>query len=316
MDSPPQNPKMGLLTACSFPNWYENFEKITIKSYIIPIPANVLDYLRDDMIILPKECIPDDEENNDDQEEDEEEEDVISFPDFSGKIYEMLKGNLPGGAFVKTNWHCARDAHWIMPGQSLKVLDVAEVYQLLKASNFSKMDLSPERGFDSGFNFCLILRKWQEINPANEFRCFVRDHTLLAISPRAWPEYYEHIYQQKSDIVRDICTMFKEHIKNRFPLKDYVFDVVRERKDSVQLVDFAPFAPEHTHSLAFEWLELEDEEKFPTGGEDEPEFCYLKESIGIQPKQKDLYGVPLEFTTLTSGHGDATVAEHLTNLGL
>uniref|UniRef100_A0A1L8DDE0 Uncharacterized protein n=1 Tax=Nyssomyia neivai TaxID=330878 RepID=A0A1L8DDE0_9DIPT len=305
MDCPKQ--ELSVLGACSFSNWYDKFEKITIKSFLIPIPNHVLDYLRDDIIILPKECIPDDEETTD-------EDSSVSFPEFSNEIHGILT-KLPGGAFLKTNWHCARDAHWIMPGQSLRVRNLDEVYQLLKASNFSKMDLSPERGFACGFSYFIVLRKWQEINPASEFRCFVRNHTLIAISPRAWPEYYEHIYQQKSDIIRDICTLFKEYIKNRFPLADYVFDVVRERKDSVQLVDFSPFDQQYTNSLAFDWLELEDDEKYPANGEDEPEFCYLKEDIGIQPKQKDLYGLPLEFTSY-AGNSEASVAQHLTELGL
>uniref|UniRef100_A0A1B0D129 Uncharacterized protein n=1 Tax=Phlebotomus papatasi TaxID=29031 RepID=A0A1B0D129_PHLPP len=312
MDCPPKKQEMGVLGACSFNNWYSQFEKITIKSFIVPIPNHVLDYLRDDMIIMPRECLDPTEDDDDASEE----EIRVSFPEFSTQIRKLLRDKLPNGAFLKTNWHCARDAHWIMPGQTLKVRDVSEVYQLLKASNFSKMDLSPERGFASGFNFCIVLRKWQEINPASEFRCFVRGHTLIAISPRAWPEYYEHIYQQKSDIIRDICTLFKEHIKNRFPLADYVFDVVREKKDVVQLLDFAPFDQQYTNSLAFEWLELEDDEKYPSGGEDEPEFCYLKQDIGIQPKQKHLYGLPLEFTTLASGNSEGSVAQHLTDLGL
>ncbi|XP_055691843.1 cell division cycle protein 123 homolog [Lutzomyia longipalpis] len=314
MDSPPKKQEMNILEACSFGNWYEKFEKITIKSFLLPIPNDILDYLRDDIIILPRECLPETEEEEEETIEEEEDSSTVSFPEFSGEIQRILQ-RLPGGAFLKTNWHCARDAHWIMPGQSLRVRNLDEVYQLLKASNFSKMDLSPERGFACGFNFTVVLRKWQEINPANEFRCFVRRHTLIAISPRAWPEYYEHIYQQKSDIIRDICTLFKEYIKNRFPLNDYVFDVVRERKDSVQLVDFAPFNQEYTNSLAFDWLELEDDEKYPANGEDEPEFCYLKENIGIQPKQKEIFGLPLEFTTF-AGNSEASVAQHLTELGL
>ena len=36
-------------------NWYDQFRENTIKTHIIPIPEEVLTYLRQDMVILPKE---------------------------------------------------------------------------------------------------------------------------------------------------------------------------------------------------------------------------------------------------------------------
>lgn len=47
--------KVDQILNCSFDKWYKLFEKITIRSEIIPIPKNVLDYLRiGSTIILPK----------------------------------------------------------------------------------------------------------------------------------------------------------------------------------------------------------------------------------------------------------------------
>lgn len=47
--------KVDQILNCSFDKWYNLFENITIKSEIIQIPKNVLDYLRSNStIILPK----------------------------------------------------------------------------------------------------------------------------------------------------------------------------------------------------------------------------------------------------------------------
>lgn len=51
------------LHICSYPNWYKDYEKVAIESTCLPIPANVLQYLLDEIIILPKECIPMSEQN-------------------------------------------------------------------------------------------------------------------------------------------------------------------------------------------------------------------------------------------------------------
>ncbi len=34
--------------SCSFSNWFEKFKKVTFKSAVIPIPPEILNYLRSD----------------------------------------------------------------------------------------------------------------------------------------------------------------------------------------------------------------------------------------------------------------------------
>lgn len=66
----------------------------------------------------------------------------------------------------------------------------------------------------------MVLKKWCDIHPGSEFRCFVKGRSLVAISPRHWPSYHEHIATERNDIVSDIVSLFKEKIKEAFPLKD------------------------------------------------------------------------------------------------
>lgn len=53
------------LRTCAYFNWCEKFSKITVKFDIIPIPKDVVEYLKDEIIILPKECYKLDEEAED-----------------------------------------------------------------------------------------------------------------------------------------------------------------------------------------------------------------------------------------------------------
>lgn len=151
------------------------------------------------------------------------------FLAFSELLKQTIK-ELGGAAFIKTNWHCPKDAFWITTGQTMCCKDIVDIYQLLKASSICKEDLNFHglEGYcdgtadnstsDSNTNQYLILKKWYDIHPASEYRCFVRDRKIIGISPRDWPQYHEHICSQKLDIVSDIVSMFKEQIKHRFPL--------------------------------------------------------------------------------------------------
>lgn len=204
------------------------------------------------------------------------------FPEFSASLSRAIS-RLGGAVFVKTNWNSPKDAFWITAGQTMCCKDITDVYQLLKASGTCKENLacfnlpiydssglheatvSTSSGSSSSStdtsncensNHCLIFKKWHEIHPGTEFRCFVRNRKLIGISPRDWPQYHDYICAQRTDIVSDIVSIFKEHIKPKFSLIDYVFDVVRDSKDRVFLLDFSPFNEKYTESLAFEWNEL------------------------------------------------------------
>ncbi|KXJ70688.1 hypothetical protein RP20_CCG022758 [Aedes albopictus] len=287
--------------ACMFVNWYGQLKKNTIKSFVIPIPDDVLAYLRQDLVILPKECstLHSSEDTKtkhfnsyDDQfSDDEEDEELPEFPEFSKKLADAIE-KLGGSAFVKGDWHCPKDAQWITLGQSLCVKDITDVYQLLKASSFCKEDFA-ERSPANSSGYHIILKKWRDIHPGSEFRCFVRNKSLVAISPRHWPSYHEHIAVERSDIVSDIVSLYKEKIKDSFPLKDYVFDVYRPAKDHVVVLDFYLYGKGHSDSLAFDYDQLDAEAATATiEEEDDPEFRYLPEDCGIQPNRRNNYGFP------------------------
>ncbi|XP_040168735.1 cell division cycle protein 123 homolog [Anopheles arabiensis] len=307
--------------ACMHVNWYELFRKNTIKSCIIPVPDDVLAYLRQDMLILPKECsnftdvstgegfqtthynaFDDQFDGTDSEGEDgaDDDQEQPAFPEFSQSLTDAIQ-SLGGNAFLKSDWHCPKDAQWITLGQSLCVRDITDVYQLLKASSFCKEDFR-ERSEVNGSGYHVVLKKWRDIHPGSEFRCFVRNRSLVAISPRHWPSYHEHIARERSDIVNDIVSLFKEKIKETFTLKDYVFDVYRPAKDNVIIMDFSLYGKGHSDSLAFDYDQLDDEAQVATiEEEDDPEFRYLPNDCGVQPIKRNVYGFPQDFCNFFQG---------------
>lgn len=67
----------------------------------------------------------------------------------------------------------------------LRCTSPADVYLLLKSSDFISHDLDPETVFQyckerpQGYELELVLRKWYPVDRVREFRCFVRQEMLL-----------------------------------------------------------------------------------------------------------------------------------------
>lgn len=98
--------------------------------------------------------------------------------------------------FPKLNWSSPRDASWIATTNTLKCHNPADIFLLLKSSDFIAHDLAHayEDCSDAAPEGCpkdeagvqrrpktvqLILRKWFDLAPSMEFRCFVRDNELV-----------------------------------------------------------------------------------------------------------------------------------------
>lgn len=89
----------------------------------------------------------------------------------------------------------------------------------------------------------------------HEFRCFVSNRTLHAISQyhcyTKFPALQDsaHVLQ-----IRDTITKFHDAVKNGFPMADYVLDVVVFPDMSCHVIEVNPFGP-HMSSGAglFNW---------------------------------------------------------------
>jgi len=144
---------------------------------------------------------------------------------------------------------------------------------LLKGSDCTFHDLDvhdklPRAPSDSPFPVVLVLREWFNLNPAHEFRCFVRERNLTAISART-STYYDFLLpdEVRQSIVERIGSFFDSVISPQFRLSDFIFDVYLKNptkiavsspatKPNMKLVDINPFAT-YIDPCLFTYEELE-----------------------------------------------------------
>ncbi|TPX36690.1 hypothetical protein SmJEL517_g01389 [Synchytrium microbalum] len=267
---------------CRFSSWYPIFASQTIKSKIIPLPAEFVAYLHADGVFLPldqnglpqpsrysdaddRDIDEDDDETASELEEDEQ--DLPSFPDLRASITEAIK-ELGGAVFPKLNWSSPKDAAWITTTGTLKCVDPSDIFLLLKSSDFIVHDLDhafddvlpPKDGTEGGdeiHSFDLVLRRWYEYAPSMEFRCFVFDGRLLGISQRD-NNYYEFLRPMHDDILSAVQKFISLSVSKKFPVATYVVDVYLYRTNlKVSIIDFNPFRYA-TDALLFSWSEIMD----------------------------------------------------------
>lgn len=65
------------LRTCAYTNWYKKFRKITYDSVCIPLSDEMINYLLDEIIILPKECYLNESKRDDAEDDDSGDEDDI-----------------------------------------------------------------------------------------------------------------------------------------------------------------------------------------------------------------------------------------------
>ena len=276
---------------CSQANiWYPVFKQATIPCKIIKLPRKFVDYLQDenkfesseeDEITLGKEIIR------------------PSFPKLESEIAKCI-ASLGGHVFPKLNWSSPSDAAWIRIGNSMKCEIFSDICDLLKASDtIATFDLSENiigcvLQSAPSFRSYLVLREWREIESSLEFRVFVRNSYIIAISQRNSGDYYPFLSAVKMDVLKMIEQFFYKNIQSNLIVPSCVFDCyLQSDLMKVTLIDFAPFN-ELTSALLFTWEELN---KNWDGVK-----IRFTEAQGIQPSGKHATGkIPKDFIDIVTG---------------
>ncbi|XP_023367190.1 cell division cycle protein 123 homolog isoform X2 [Otolemur garnettii] len=277
---------------CQFSAWYPLFRSLTIKSVILPLPQNVKDYLLDDgtLVVSGRQDPPP----------------TCSQPDSDDEAEEIQWSD-------DENTATLTDAYWIAMNSSLKCKTLSDIFLLFKSSDFITRDFTQpfihctDDSPDPCIEYELVLRKWCELIPGAEFRCFVKENKLIGVSQRDYTQYYDHISKQKEEICRGIQEFFKKHIQYKFLDEDFVFDIYRDSRGKVWLIDFNPFG-EVTDSLLFTWEELISEKNlkgdFSEGDaqeQDSPAFRCTNSEVTVQPSPYLSYRLPKDFVDLSTG---------------
>lgn len=255
----------------------ERYRAVTPKARLIPLTQPFVDYLRADGIILPAEEVASEWSDSDsgifsgaddaDGSEDEDVDVAAEWRPIHNAITSTI-AELDGRVVPKLNWSAPKDATWINATNSMDCRNPADIYLLLKSSDFVTHDL--EHAFDgcsdissprskpadlAAIPYHLVLRKHILMNPSVEFRCFVRNKRLLGICQRDL-NHYDFLNRMRDALRERIEDFFEQKLKTSFPDDNYAFDVyIPPPHQRVWLIDINPWAP-RTDPLLFSWLEL------------------------------------------------------------
>jgi hypothetical protein len=228
--------------------------------------------LRSDGIILPPEDVDNptlsDSDSgifsgaDNDGDEEEAEDPSVNWRDTHESI-ERTIDELGGKVAPKLNWSAPKDATWINATNSMECRTPNDIYLLLKSSDFVTHDLvhafddtsDENTGEAPEIPYHLILRKWITLNPAVEFRCFVRNRSLIALCQRDL-NHFEFLFNMQDKLRDLIQDFFNLRLRDTFPDANFTFDVyVPPPHDKVWLMDVNPWAI-RTDPLLFSWMEL------------------------------------------------------------
>ena len=213
-----------------------------------------------------------------------------SFKALDAKIRDALD-QLDGEAFPKLSWSAPLDAVWIGEQQSLKCTEPQHVYLLLKASDRVSHDLT------SAYDHCpaqppaglcgqllaqqfLVLRRWFRLDHGMEFRCFVRNGSLVAVSQRHDDIFFDFLPAIQASVLSTAGAFLAEVVLPAFPSSSFSVDLYRDRRDRFWIVDFNPWSPQVTSSLLFTWTELSSLPSSP------PAIRVLEHPAQIRPPRR------------------------------
>jgi hypothetical protein len=107
------------------------------------------------------------------------------------------------------------------------------VFLLLKSSDFVNHDLNhayeicADQKQDKP-TFDLVLRKWFDLQPSMEFRCFVKNQEIIGICQRD-VNYYEFLPKMKSTIELLIYRFFEDHVCEHFDSLNCKIKIKKEK---------------------------------------------------------------------------------------
>ena len=154
---------------------------------------------------------------------------------------------------------------------------LAEVFESMVTSGRSHSPLGrdPEGRKEA---LSLYLVPWRTINPDLEFRVFVDQKKITAISQQNVYRKNEYLDEQKiPEIVQKIDTHFRDNIRDQISTLDsYVMDMalIGDSASTVYFIEINPFGKDYTSgSAAFNWVD--DADKIHARNNDTIYFRYV-----------------------------------------
>eukprot|EP01112_Ceratiomyxa_fruticulosa_P017136 TRINITY_DN5282_c0_g2_i1.p1 TRINITY_DN5282_c0_g2~~TRINITY_DN5282_c0_g2_i1.p1 ORF type:complete len:357 (-),score=78.99 TRINITY_DN5282_c0_g2_i1:90-1160(-) len=139
----------------------------------------------------------------------------------------------------------------------LKLENAKQVLQMFSISERISQDMKLALAHPARFKENFVVRKWVDLDPSLEFRGFVNNNKLNALSQYNHLGFFQHIVDQKDLIVKEITEFFYEKALPRLEgkYKKYIIDfaLVKEGdKYKIWVIELNPFL-ETTDSCLFSW---------------------------------------------------------------
>ncbi|GAX75040.1 hypothetical protein CEUSTIGMA_g2484.t1 [Chlamydomonas eustigma] len=224
----------------------------------------------------------------------------LRFPDLYQQLSAAIDRVGGSGVIPKLNWSCPSDATWVNPSTTLLCSNPDQVMLMLKSSVRVTHDLeilrdrqqqqqhsavTHDSAAESGVQQStippvLVLRKWCNLLPEREFRCFVRSRNLVGVCQRDVSQHFPQMVETGTpdvnashDMMPGVAAVpmelspvqgikqalqdFHQHTvqTSHFPLLHFVYDVYVTTSLVVKLVDINPIGGT-TSPLLYSWEEL------------------------------------------------------------
>lgn len=302
---------------CQIQEWYPKFRTLSIRTQIVTLPEEFVKFLLEDGLFLaedsdamPKrtkvrhpELQAEDCTHWEEEEDDSDLPAVATFPDLAAEVQTLIE-TLGGSVIPKLNWSAPKDATWIATSGSMKCQNFGEISLLLKASDNVVHDLChafdscDDKSMEKPPHVVLAIRKWYDMRPEMEFRCFVRDSVLVGICQREVTGFYASLLGREEEITDMVSDFFIENLQEVFGGGDFSFDVYITKGGKVKVMDFNTWGGS-TLPLLFTWEELEEKHDVITRSEiainSKPEFRIVMHEGLVQPGLRIGTGVPIDF---------------------
>lgn len=229
------------LWACDISNWYKHpiLSQLTFPTRFVDLPdAFIARLLQSEGLFARVDEDadfgswsdsewPEEETQEDDEQQERRSRQQETFPAFEKAIKTVLDrwtvSGAEGGVFPRLNWSSPMDAHWMGIGGSLRCTTVAEVLRFLEASDAVRSDLEKlaQLTADSTnaqneartWKPTLALRRWHDFHTPNEFRCFVFNNRLIAISQKDITNFWPFLVEAKLQNLQQLEKFFLEKMK-------------------------------------------------------------------------------------------------------
>jgi len=139
------------------------------------------------------------------------------------------------------------------------------------------------------FPLKIVVRKWYDIHPEQEFRAFVYNGNLTAISQYYHFCYFPNLVEKKDDIKEQIINFFELEVKNNLHVDTCIIDfaILSDKPYVIELNNFH----QTTDSCLFSWHDETDLKLLMEG----PVTIRVLETLNIQAAEEQLVPFWREF---------------------